>query len=106
MISILVSLAISILVAFLFLSTKLISPVRVMAYCAFLFCGLVEAHLQWLIYSDAHGDQILEQFWITFIHVAPISIFGILSSIRYLSQDSLLLLLVGMTLLLGVLTAG
>lgn len=101
-----VSLAISLLTLFFFLSTKLLNPARATSYCAFLFCGLAEAHLQLMIYSNVHGDEILVQFWVTLVHVTSIGLLGILTSIKSLGQDMLLRVLVGMTLLLGALTAG
>ncbi len=99
-------LAITFAVLAFFLFTKLLCPKRAIAYCAFLFCGTAVANLQWMIYSGVEGDEIGWQIWATIASVVFSSILGFWASRRFLCDDKLLRVIVGMTILLGVLQTG
>jgi len=75
---------------------------RAIPYACFFLAGATVARFQWHIAFDEDRSG-LEQYYFEALLLVPIAgLVGLLSSVRYLSVDRLLALIIGMSVLLGV----
>jgi hypothetical protein len=79
-----------------------LGPRKAIPYACFFLAGTTVANFQWHIAFD-QDRSALSQYYFGAILLVPIASFiGLLSSIRYLAADRLLVLIIGMTVLLGL----
>jgi len=80
-----------------------LGPRKAVPYACFFLAGATVAQFQWHIAFDQDRSLLGMYYSGALLLVSTAGVVGLLSSIRYLAVDRLLTLIIGMTLLLGLL---
>jgi hypothetical protein len=80
-----------------------LGPRKAIPYALFFLAGETVAQFQWHIAFDQDRSGLAQYYFQALFWVPIAGILGLLSSVRYLAVDRLLVLIIGMTVLLGLL---
>ena len=75
---------------------------KAIPFACFFLAGMTVARFQWHIAFDKDTGGLEQYYFEAIILVPTVSFVGLLLSVRYLAVDRLLALIIGMTLLLGL----
>jgi hypothetical protein len=76
---------------------------KAIAYCCFLFAGIAVAKLQWVIVGGQSGEALRWEIGTTEVLVGGLSILALIASARILKEESPLVALFVLTIVLAIL---
>jgi hypothetical protein len=93
---------VAIAVIYLLLSVSRLGWRKAIPYTCFFLAGVTVANFQWHIAFDEDRSGLVQYYFAAILLIPIVSVIGLLTSRRYLPADRLLVMIIGMTVLLGI----